>query len=60
MVEPCKRMHVSDEDELCELLQDNKRSDISETECIGDSGIKFSYLINEQFQHIDIYLIFIL
>lgn len=53
-------MHVSDEDELCELLQDNKRSDISETECIGDSGIKFSYLINEQFQHIDIYLIFIL
>jgi hypothetical protein len=33
MAGPSKRMHVSDEVVLCELLENNKCSDISESEC---------------------------
>jgi hypothetical protein len=32
-------MHVSDEDVLCELLEENEYSDISESECSSDSDI---------------------
>jgi hypothetical protein len=34
-------MHVSDEDVLCELLQDDF-TDISVNECTDDNGIKLS------------------
>jgi hypothetical protein len=38
MAGPSKKMHMSDEEVLCELLQENKCSDISESEC--SSGMK--------------------
>jgi hypothetical protein len=33
---PSKKMRLSDEEVLCELLQENKGSDISESECSSD------------------------
>jgi hypothetical protein len=44
MTESSKRMHVSDE-VLCEFLQDNEYSDISETQCSGNSDMNVSALM---------------
>jgi hypothetical protein len=39
MAGPSKKMHVSDDEVLCELLKKNECSDISESECSSDSDM---------------------
>jgi hypothetical protein len=39
MAGPRRRMHLSDEEEICELLQENGYSDITESKCSSDSEI---------------------